>query len=757
MKESNKKLRAINANHSLNTRHFILFLFYICTTLCIYGYDKTENLLINGNFTNGLEGWDTSVSSSSNYTKIWVEDGICYFKAGSKGSSFYYNCRISQTIKLQPGKYKCSFNYQGSFQEGGCCKIFRIITSEDETIDTSDEYLIDEVKEYSNRFSSEYTFTIYNELYVMFLLSVQDHYGIVTSISNCILTRESMFLKPEVRSCKREYGDENPAFEVIYKGVVAGDESLLATNIHANIECSANKFSNVGEYPIKLSCTGYVSGYEIKGSTDGILTVQKALINVSCNDMVREYGDPNPEPTIIYDGFKNGEDKDILSTLATYDISATPTSNTGVYPIELHGANSDNYRFEYLNASLIIKKAPLSGIINNCNKTYGESNPTFSINYKGLKNNESSPIWIKQPRFITEANKYSDVGVYHVSASDYNAKNYTIDTIEDGTLTIIPRSLVLKANDSERHYYQDNPTFSYTPIGFVNGDDISSFIKAPKFSTDATIFSNVGVYPIEIFGAESLNYDISYISGNLIVNKRLLKVIADNKTRSYKTNNPVLTYSIIGFVNSETEDALLKLPNIQTSATILSDCGEYIINVNGAEAENYEFEYATGVLTISKIDQVIRWEQIFENIQIGDQIELSATADSGLPIEYIISGNVEEYNSGDRTFIDCIGCGKVTIRATQEGNMNYNSAVRVVKSFTILPDASIDYTSADNYELNIYTNNGYLINDSSSQEYIEVYDMVGNCKYHGTNDKIYIGKGLFIVRINGRSYKLICK
>ncbi|WP_289769385.1 MBG domain-containing protein [Muribaculum intestinale] len=440
-----------------------------------------------------------------------------------------------------------------------------------------------------------------------------------------------------------------------------------------------------------------------------------------------------------------------------YNINASPTSDAGVYPIILSGANGANYRFEYEAANLIINKAPLSGIINNCNRIYGEYNPSFSMSFTGLKNNELSPIWTKQPRFITYADKYSSVGVYPVSVSDYDAKNYTIDTIEDGTRTITPRKLVLKVNDSDRLYYQDNPTFTYTSTGFVNGDDISVLNKTPEFSTDATIYSNVGMYAVEIFGAEARNYDISYIPGNLIVNKRVLKVVADNKTRRYMTDNPVLTYTIAGFINNETENILLKRPIAQTNATILSDCGEYIIKILGAEAENYDFEYITGLLTITKIDQVIQWKQTFENIHIGDQIELLATADSGLPIEYIISGNVEEYKSGDRTYIDCLGCGEVSIRATQEGSVNYNPAMRVVKYFTISEDASIDNINSDDYSLNIYTKDGYVVNGSLSQQYIEVYDVSGNCKYHGTDKKIHVGKGIVIVRVNGRSYKLVCK
>ena len=200
----------------------------------------------------------------------------------------------------------------------------------------------------------------------------------------------------------------------------------------------------------------------------------------------------------------------------------------------------------------------------------------------------------------------------------------------------------------------------------------------------------------------------------------------------------------------------MQRPVINTSATKSSDCGEYEINVGGADALNYEFNYVSGLLIITKIDQRIQWEQTFENIHIGDQIELLAIADSGLPIQYIIRGNVEEYVSGNKTFIDCLGMGDVTIRATQEGNVNYNPAVRVVKSFIISDDDSVDNIYEDNHGLNIYTKDGYLINDSPSVDKLAVYDIYGHNKYMGKDRQIYLGTGIFIVYVNGRSYKIIC-
>ena len=735
-----------------------MVLFCCWTSISIYGYDKTENLLENGDFANGLEGWETKVSSTPNYTKIWTEDGICYFSAGSSISDSYYNCQIYQILKLQPGKYKCSFNFIGSLSYWGGSKVFFILASEDDSFDTSwstnDDLLIHEAKDNDEYFKSEYFFTINKESYVMYSLSVNACYA-NTVISNCKLTRESIFLEPQAKSLEKEYGEINPKFEIGFNGVIAGDESLIADNIHASFECDANAFSDVGEYPIRLTCTGFVDGYEIKKCSNGILTVKQAVINVYCNDIERVYGEPNPEPTIIYTGFKNGEDINVLTTLASYKVNATPFSDVGEYSIELSGANSLNYNFVYESAKLTINKALLSGKIKDCARTYGDENPTFTIKFIGLKNNEVTPIWINQPDYKTEADRFSDVGVYSVSASHYEAKNYRLEKIEEGSLTITPRNLILKVNDAEKLYCQDNPLFSYSSVGFVNGDDTSIFLKNPEFSTEATKLSNVGSYEIKISGAEALNYNINYNSGILIINKRLLTIVADDKTKCYNAENPVFTYSIDGFVNNENEEVLLERPYVHTNATKTSDCGIYVIDVDGGEALNYEFNYVAGKLVITKIDQNIIWNQSFGNIYVGDQIELQAISDSGLPVDYIVTGNVEEYKSGDKTFIDCMGSGNVTIRAIQEGDINYNPAKRVVKSFVISDEASIENVNSECHDLDIHIEDGYLLNQSSSDRCIEIYNISGQCIYRGSEDKIFIGEGIFIIRINGRTLKLI--
>ena len=63
-----------------------------------------------------------------------------------------------------------------------------------------------------------------------------------------------------------------------------------------------------------------------------------------------------------------------------------------------------------------------------------------------------------------------------------------------------------------------------------------------------------------------------------------------------------MTYS--GFKNRETFEVLNKLPIVACEATIDSPAGEYPIVPSGAEADNYEFEYVNGILTVEVPDGI---------------------------------------------------------------------------------------------------------------------------------------------------------
>lgn len=167
--------------------------------------------------------------------------------------------------------------------------------------------------------------------------------------------------------------------------------------------------------------------------------------------------------------------------------------------------------------------------------------------------------------------------------------------------------------------------------------------------------------------------------------KACATIIANDCNRKYGALNPSFDFSIFGLKNGETASVLQVPPTVETTAQQLSAPGTYPIIPFGAEAQNYTFNYERGTLTITKADQTIEWEQQLGTVNVGNVIELTATSSAGLPIKYTSTDETiaDIFTQGGKKFVEFLKPGNVSIRATQEGNENYNEADRVSKSVKV--------------------------------------------------------------------------
>ena len=415
-------------------------------------------------------------------------------------------------------------------------------------------------------------------------------------------------------------------------------------------------------------------------------TIKPVVLTAKIDNASREYGEDNPRFNITYSGFLSGDSESAISIKPTVSTIATKTSNVGEYPITISGGSATNYEFVYEPGVLTVTKAPLSAKVNDATKVYGSQNPSFTIDYYGLKNGETTPAWTTRPTFQTDATQSSGVGTYAVKALNGVPVNYDLGEITAGTLSITPALLTIKANDAVRQYYGDEPNYSYKCTGFMNGDDESVLTTIPQLSTSATRTSNVGTYEIKVGETSSPNYSISYVNGTLTISPRTLTASVGNYERVYNEENPAFEVSYMGFVNNEDEKVLNTKPTASTTATKASDVGSYPINLSNGSADNYTFSYTSGTLTINKAEQTISWEQDLSNLKMGDQVELKATSSSGLPITYTMDSNsaAEIYSAGSKTYLDCKTGGQFMIRAIQNGNKNYYSSPRATNMVTIV-------------------------------------------------------------------------
>ncbi|WP_017672113.1 MBG domain-containing protein, partial [Blastomonas sp. AAP53] len=175
---------------------------------------------------------------------------------------------------------------------------------------------------------------------------------------------------------------------------------------------------------------------------------------------------------------------------------------------------------------------------------------------------------------------------------------------QTGNLFIFQRQPILTftADDATRTYGEATPDFTFQMAGLVNGDSAGyAYSGAPHVFSENS--GNAGLDFIGII-RNSLTSDVGYgfdfVPGTLTTLKALLTAQANDQTRQYGAGDPAFTVTYSGFVNGDDESAILSGPNFSTIADITSDVGSYTIDLGEAFADNYDFSYVPGTLTITK-------------------------------------------------------------------------------------------------------------------------------------------------------------
>jgi gliding motility-associated-like protein len=245
-------------------------------------------------------------------------------------------------------------------------------------------------------------------------------------------------------------------------------------------------------------------------------TVTPAALTIKALDQSKAYGTPNPLFTFDITGFVNDESSANLTTQPTLSTTAVTNSPVGTYPITINGAADPNYTITFVNATLTVIPAALTITVVNQTKVYGAPMPTLTLSYTGFANGDTEASLTTKPTVTTAATASSPVGQYVMDVGGASDPNYSINYFQ-GTLTIIPASLTITANDQTKAFGAPNPVLTVSYSGFVNGDTEASLTPQPSVTTTATVLSPAGTYPITASGAADNNYTITYVTGTLTV------------------------------------------------------------------------------------------------------------------------------------------------------------------------------------------------------------------------------------------------
>src|SRR5438552_1640748 len=373
---------------------------------------------------------------------------------------------------------------------------------------------------------------------------------------------------------------------------------------------------NVGNYLAGVSAAfpGDSSYATSSGATS--LTVTPASLNVTANDMTRQYGIANPALDATITGFKNGE------TLGTSDVtgsaSCTTTANSGSlvgnYTITCTAGSltSHNYTFMFAPGTLHVTQAVLTVTADAKSKIYGAGNPALTYTITGFVNGDPASIVSGTANCATTATILSGVGGYPITCTQgtLSATNYAFSFV-GGTLTVTQATLTVTADPQSRVYGAGNPALTYIITGFVNRDAASVVAGTANCSTPATLLSGVGGYSITCTQGtlSATNYTFGFVGGTLTVTQATLTVTANSHSREYGDANPILDATISGLKNGENlaTSGVTGTASCSSAAIANSTVADHTISctIGSLSAHNYSFSFVNGTLRVTTAELTV--------------------------------------------------------------------------------------------------------------------------------------------------------
>jgi hypothetical protein len=354
---------------------------------------------------------------------------------------------------------------------------------------------------------------------------------------------------------------------------------------------------------------------------------------------------------------------------------------------------------------LTVSKAAATLSLSNLSQTYnGSPKPAgVSTNPTGLSG--VTVTYNGSPSAPTSAGSYSVVA--SLTNDNYEAPNAT------GTLVIAKASATLSLSDLSQTY-SGSPkpaSASTTPTG-LSGVSLT-YNGSPGAPT------NAGSYAV-IASLTNDNYEAPNATGTLVIAKASATLSLSNLSQTYNGSpKPVsASTSPIGLTGlSVTYDG---------SSTAPTNAGSYTV-VASLTNDNYEAANAAGTLTIAKANQTITFGALANKTFNDPDFAVTATSSSGLSVTFATAQG-QCTVSGNSVHIT--GAGSCTVRASQSGSDNYNAALNVDQTFTIVKASqAITFLSLAN---KLVGDTPFTVSATASSGLPVAFSAAGSCTLTGT-------------------------
>ena len=117
-------------------------------------------------------------------------------------------------------------------------------------------------------------------------------------------------------------------------------------------------------------------------------------------------------------------------------------------------------------------------------------------------------------------------------------------------------------------------------------------------ATATAAAATAGTHAITATGGMAANYAITDVNGTLSVSRAPLIVTADDQTKVYGAADPILTYTVTGFVYGDAPSVVGRI-TLSTATGAAATAGTHPIIASGGAAANYAITDVNGTLAVS--------------------------------------------------------------------------------------------------------------------------------------------------------------
>jgi gliding motility-associated-like protein len=316
--------------------------------------------------------------------------------------------------------------------------------------------------------------------------------------------------------------------------VVKDGSTTLALGTDYTVAYTSN--TNVGTATVTITGTGNYSGTK----TQTFTILAKAASTLTIEAIASQtYTGAAITPSVVV---KDGSTTLTLST--NYTVAYMSNTNVGTATVTITGTG--NYTGTKTQTFIIVAKAASTLTIEAiANQTYTGSAITPTVVVK-----DGSTTLTLGTDYTVAYSSNTNVGTATVTIM--GTGNYSGDNSQ--TFAILPKAVILQANNASKIFGDANPSLSFSYSGLVAGD--TEIDQVPVISTTASTTSGVGNYPITLTGGSDPNYSLTLVEGVLQVSPAPLSLTVNAVTKIYGQADPVYTYSLLGLKGSDTEAVL---------------------------------------------------------------------------------------------------------------------------------------------------------------------------------------------------------